>query len=397
MQPDNSFVKLIRDVLAHIYDYPYLQTHPLAERFKLPERCTPQGRMRFLRSLILEAIEEMNPGLDVPFRSHRARAYNVLNLHYVEGLMIQEVARELAISERQVYRDLRKAEQDLATLLWPRQQVVERSIAMEPTRVEVVVAEARWLRGEREELEMQPLLEGAFQTVTQLSERREVHISLTTPARPVTIRANRMLSRQTLVSVLSHAVQHADPERGVTLSAEWQSRGALLMVSYLSSGNTSEGWEASLTIPRRLVELQRGTWKASTDTEGHRLISFTLGTESVATLLVIDDNEGLIELFRRYLTDEGYRLVGAQNGVEGLRLAQEHSPDVIVLDVMMPQQDGWEVLQLLRNRQRTRDIPVLVCSVIDDPELAFSLGAAEFLAKPVKREDLIRTLARCRR
>jgi len=64
---------------------------------------------------------------------------------------------------------------------------------------------------------------------------------------------------------------------------------------------------------------------------------------------------------------------------------------------MMPQQDGWEVLQLLRNRRRTRDIPVLVCSVIDDPELAFSLGAAEFLAKPVKREELLEALERCRR
>lgn len=126
-------------------------------------------------------------------------------------------------------------------------------------------------------------------------------------------------------------------------------------------------------------------------------MSFTLGTDSRRTLLVIDDSEGLAELFRRYLTGEDYRLVGAQDVIQGLRLAEEHSPDVIVLDVMMPQQDGWEVLQLLRNRQRTRYIPVLVCSVIDDPELAFSLGAAEFLAKPVKREQLLTALEQCRR
>ena len=169
------------------------------------------------------------------------------------------------------------------------------------------------------------------------------------------------------------------------------------MVSYLGSAHASEDWEASVIVPRQLVELQGGEWEVSTDSKGRRLVSFTLGTDSLPTLLVIDDNEGLIELFRRYLTGESYRLIGAQDGTEGLRLAEEHSPDVIVLDVMMPQQDGWEVLQLLRNRRRTRDIPVLVCSVIDDPELAFSLGAAQFLAKPVKREELLRALERCRR
>jgi len=396
MKADESFVEQIRDVLGHLYDYPYLQSHPLIGQFEPPNQLSPQGRMRSLRSLVLEAIEEMNPAPEVPFRSHRARAYNVLNLHYVEGLMVQGAARELAISERQVYRDLRNAERDLATLLWPRRRVVEQP-KEELTRADVVLAEAERLRGEREELDVQSLLEGALQAVARLAEERDVCTSLTTPGAPLTIRTHRMISRQALISVLSHAIRHAQPEKEVTLSVEGKRRGAQLLVSYLGSADASEGWEASLTIPRQLVELEGGGWEASADSEGQRLISFTLGTDSLATLLVIDDNEGLIELFRRYLTGESYRLIGARDGVEGLRLAEEHSPDVIVLDVMMPQQDGWVVLQLLRNRSRTRDIPVLVCSVIDDPELAFSLGAAEFLAKPVKREELLTALESCRR
>jgi len=394
MKPDESFVEQIRDVLAHLYDYPYLQNHPLIEQFEPPNQLSPQGRMRFLRSLVLEAIEELNPGPDVPFRSHRARAYNVLNLHYVEGLMVQEVARELAISERQAYRDLRKAEQDLATLLWPRRRMAEEP-QEDQTRTEVILTEAKRLRGEREELEVRLLLEGALQAVTRLAEERGVRISLTIPTTPLTIRTHRMISRQALVSVLSHAIRHAQKE--VRLSVERKGQGAQLMVSHLSPVDAREDWKTSLTTPRQLVELQGGEWEVSTDSEGRRLIYFTLGTDSLVTLLVIDDNEGLIELFRRYLTGESYQLIGARDGVEGLRLAEEHSPDVIVLDVMMPQQDGWEVLQLLRNRRRTRDIPVLVCSVIDDPELAFSLGAAEFLAKPVKREELLEALERCRR
>ena len=396
MHPDESFVEQIRDVLSHLYDYTYLQTHPLTRQFQPANRPSSQARMRFLRSLVLETMEDMSPGPHVPFRSHRARVYNVLNLHYVEGLMVQEVGRELGISERQVYRDLRRAEQDLATLLWLRCPVVE-ELEKDHVQTEAILAEAERLRGKREELEVRLLLERALQAVTRLAEERGVRITLTITTKPLTIRINRTISRQVLVTVLSHAVQHANPEKAVTLSVKRKEEGAHLMVSYLASVEASEDWESSLTIPRQLVQVQSGAWEVSSDSAGRRLISFTLGIHSMSTVLVIDDNEGLIELFRRYLTGEGYRLIGASDGTQGLGLVEEHSPDVIVLDVMMPQQDGWEILQLLRNRRRTRKIPVLVCSVIDDPRLAYSLGAAEFLAKPVKREELLRALDGCRR
>ena len=89
-------------------------------------------------------------------------------------------------------------------------------------------------------------------------------------------------------------------------------------------------------------------------------------------------------------------MLGAKEGEEGLRLATEGQPDIIVLDVMMPQKDGWEVLQTLHNSEATRHIPVIVCSVLDDARLALSLGAVDHLAKPVTRSRLLQALARCR-
>ena len=111
-------------------------------------------------------------------------------------------------------------------------------------------------------------------------------------------------------------------------------------------------------------------------------------------MLVIDDNAGLVELFGRYLEGEPFRLLGAQNGAQGLRLVEQQQPTMVILDVMMPEQDGWETLQHLKHSEETRRIPVIVCSVLDDPELAFSLGASEFLAKPVSREALLSCLRR---
>ena len=95
----------------------------------------------------------------------------------------------------------------------------------------------------------------------------------------------------------------------------------------------------------------------------------------------------------RYLTDRPCRVVAALSGREGLRLAQELQPDAIILDVMMPEMDGWELLQRLRTSPRTSNIPIIICSVFNDPELAYSLGASLFLPKPVSRDDVLGALS----
>ena len=94
----------------------------------------------------------------------------------------------------------------------------------------------------------------------------------------------------------------------------------------------------------------------------------------------------------RYLTGLDLHVVAAGNGPAGLALARELAPAAIVLDVMMPDVDGWEVLQTLRTQPETRGIPVIICSVFDDPELAAALGASHFLSKPVSREALLAAL-----
>jgi CheY-like chemotaxis protein len=110
------------------------------------------------------------------------------------------------------------------------------------------------------------------------------------------------------------------------------------------------------------------------------------------SILIIDDNEGLVELLERYLTGHTCRVVSAKSGREGLRLAETVKADAIVLDVMMPGMDGWELLQRLRAAPATAAVPVIVCSVFNDPKLAYSLGASLFLNKPVSRSDVLGAL-----
>lgn len=387
---------MVQDVLNHLYDCGYLQRHPLAEYVQPGNRWTPRERMRALRTLMLEMIEELSPGADVPFRSGRARAYSVLNLHYVEGMTVQEAAKELAISERQLYRDLRRAEQTIAEMIAGRAAARGGQDAAQgaPTRDALLLQELDRLAVGAEEAGIAALIDGAISALRPLCQQREVEVEATDEVGAQAIYTNPLLARQVLVSILSWAVQNARPGTVVRLTTHGVNGAAQFEVRFspvTDAARVAEVPAAARGLAQHLGAEVRVDERAS----GEVRCTVVLGGVCETTVLVVDDNAGMLELFQRYLADHAYRLIGAQNGPEGLRLAEEQRPDVIILDVMMPRQDGWEVLQLLQNRSTTRDIPVIVCSVLDDPELAFSLGAAEFLPKPVTRSRLLGALTRC--
>mgnify|MGYP000471753029 CR=1 FL=1 len=126
MVPDRAFVEELRAFLTHLYDHTALQNAPLAARLAPSDIRDPLQRIRIARSHVLRAIEQLSPGPGVAFRAPRARPHTILKLRYVEGLTVQEVAMELATSERTLYRELRRAEQDLALLLWEVTQIQSR-------------------------------------------------------------------------------------------------------------------------------------------------------------------------------------------------------------------------------------------------------------------------------
>jgi PAS domain S-box-containing protein len=110
------------------------------------------------------------------------------------------------------------------------------------------------------------------------------------------------------------------------------------------------------------------------------------------TVLVADDDPAAREMLRRVLTREGFQVVMAQGGEECLQLARKLRPRAITLDVMMTGMDGWAVLSALKADANLADIPVIMLTVVDDKNLGFSLGASDYLTKPLDRERLMATL-----
>jgi signal transduction histidine kinase/CheY-like chemotaxis protein len=109
-------------------------------------------------------------------------------------------------------------------------------------------------------------------------------------------------------------------------------------------------------------------------------------------VLVIDDDPVVRDLFKTYLSKQGYQVAVAEGGDEGLRLARKLHPDAITLDVMMPGMDGWMVLSALKTDPALAEIPVIMASMIEDKRLGYSLGAADYLTKPVARDQLMAVL-----
>jgi PAS domain S-box-containing protein len=113
-------------------------------------------------------------------------------------------------------------------------------------------------------------------------------------------------------------------------------------------------------------------------------------------VLVIDDDPTARDLMERFLTREGFHPVTAEGGEQGLQLARESRPDVITLDVMMPKMDGWAVLQELKNDPELRGVPVIMVTIVDDKNLGYTLGADDYMTKPVDREQLAAVLQKYR-
>jgi signal transduction histidine kinase/CheY-like chemotaxis protein len=172
------------------------------------------------------------------------------------------------------------------------------------------------------------------------------------------------------------------------------------------------GTGLGLTITKRFAELMGGSITVESTPGQGSTFTLILPAEVVAKpvtsdhvalmagpkglVLVIDDDPAMHDMVRRTLEKEGIAVIPALSGEEGLELARQLKPAVITLDVMMPGSDGWNVLRALKADPELAGIPVVMLTIIDDKNMGYSLGASEYLTKPVDRERLIRVIRRFR-
>jgi CheY-like chemotaxis protein len=109
--------------------------------------------------------------------------------------------------------------------------------------------------------------------------------------------------------------------------------------------------------------------------------------------LIVEDDMTCVYLWQRYMKKSGFRAISTQEGKGALDMARRERPALVVLDVMLPDIDGWEVLQALKTDPSTRDIPVLICSALHEEKRSLDKGADGYLQKPVLYEDFLAALS----
>ena len=384
--PSATFVNWVQQALEQLNDLMLLKHHPLTLELQRDGNQPADEAVRRVRRELITAIKAQKPPADLPVNPQHARIYNLLQTHYVEGVTIQKASDKLNVSLRQAYRDLRRGEDGVAAYLWQHwPQHMHRS----DTLTTLYPAENERLETQVQPADMRSVFERAQQAVSRLAEIHAVSTHVVWPPDPIVIVADPSVAHQVFVGILSHAVQQAQPGT-LVLNLISLSTHVCLDAHFVAvpAGLESQG------LDPMIVELaSRSGWLLTQEkVGGNRLIRVSIPLGSRKSILVIDDNEGLGRLLERYLTGEACQVVQATSSADGLRMALDYAPSAIILDIMMPGVDGWEVLQTLHNQQRTASIPVVICSVLNDPQLAASLGAAQFLRKPVSREDIVDAL-----
>jgi signal transduction histidine kinase/CheY-like chemotaxis protein len=285
-----------------------------------------------------------------------------------------------------------------------------------------------------ESVSLAPLIDEVIGTARQLAEQNKNRLIVESQEGLGTLTVDPMRLRQILLNLMSNAckftkqgevilrvkkvldgrnwIEFAVADTGIGMTPEQQAK---LFEEFTQADSSTArrygGTGLGLAITRKLARMMGGeVMVASEAGKGSvftvRLpgaaaspdISLTDGIQAPAgdCVLVVDDDATARELISDQLKAEGFSVVTAAGGLEGLRRAKELRPIAITLDVMMPDLDGWSVLAALRQDAELAEIPVIMVTILDEPRRAVALGAAGYLSKPIDRERLRRLVGRFR-
>lgn len=399
MLAHDQFLSSLRLALTHLYDPHLLQASPLIEILGLADQ--PQAASA-LRRVLVQAIDEMKPAPQVPPQARAWRTYDILFCRYVQQCSQEEVAEQIGISVRHLRREQQMAVDALAHHLQERFHLelaashvtVEEEDAAEEITTPLP-EELAWLRQSppTQPVEIEQALQAALELIRPLATQHTVVIQATLPRTTAAFAVHFVALRQILLGLLMVAVRQAANGR-VDIAAEALPQAVEVKIACQAAPAAralSADDLSNLDMVRQLVDACGGRLFVDAAAVPFQA-TVSLPTLEQIPILVIDDHADTVRLFQRYTAGTRYQIIDASTAADAFHLAEQLAPAAIFLDVMMPKVDGWELLGRLRQHPLTAHIPIIVCTILPQEELALALGASDFLHKPVSQTAFLERL-----
>jgi len=396
------FREEIRYAVAHLHDPDYQPSDLVCEIIG----CDPNGGGPAVQSSIIRVIEDLGSKTSASEDTRDRLEYTVLFYRFVQKLTQEQTAERLLMSVRQLRRVQREAIHVLARALWEHGwavKMLQENVAEEDARKGTTDFSAQAQNGLSQlQRDLAWLERGAPHVIADVSQaihkviglesalsfQHGVELQASVSGSELTVSIHPTVLRQILIIAVSQLIKSLEPKE-VVLSASREDGKVKIVVT--ASLCTRAG-SLDLRFVRGLLAPHGGTVHVAATDDDQMSISIVIPPTGEISVLVMDDNPDMVHFYRRCLSGTRYRITNVATEQELMETVETSHPAAIVLDIMLPSVDGWELLVRLRRHPLLDAVPIIVCSVIREPELALALGAAAYLPKPVTPRDLIETL-----
>lgn len=388
-----DFENGLQRTLNHYYDPLFQPEGQILEILGIPSSQDIEALRQALRS----HINEMKPAEETPSSAYTHRFYEILHSRYLESISQEETALHLNMTSRNLRRNQQLAVRLLAQRIWNTYQASQDTLSTQS---------APAVSGEDLDYpilkELEVLLRNSPGSVSEvvdcltrvqmianaMLQPRQIVLEPGGLLSPITISVHPSILDQILLSTIEQ-LEPDIPGGRIRFKAVEQEGWAEII---LQAEKFSEG--ASFTVSKpitRILELIGGL--QTIQQNGDQIsIAYRFPLAATIPVLLVDDNPDFYYLFKRFAQHTRYIIHGIHEGAQLRSIMAEIKPNIVLLDVLLPDMDGWQLLIDLHKTDWGYPVFVVVCSAVGQKDLAYSLGASAYLPKPVTREQFLNTL-----